>query len=62
MTFYYRLKILREVKTQSDELIKTGVTENELRKWKSEIIKAAQGICYLFYFCYHFFNLTFIYF
>ena len=47
MTFYYRLKILREVKTQSDELIKTGVTENELRKWKSEIIKAAQGICFL---------------
>ena len=62
ITFYYRLKILREVKTQSDELIKTGMTENELRKWKCEIIKAAQGICYLFYFCYHFFNLTFIYF
>ncbi|KAL9987031.1 hypothetical protein ACROYT_G001266 [Oculina patagonica] len=34
--------ILREIETQSDELVKTGVTETVLKGWKNEIIRAAQ--------------------
>ncbi|KAL9979475.1 hypothetical protein ACROYT_G017146 [Oculina patagonica] len=36
------VKILREIETQSDELVKTGVTETVLKGWKNEIIRAAQ--------------------
>lgn len=43
----YPLKILRELKSQTDELIKTGLREKELKEWRSEIIKAAQGTYFI---------------